>query len=146
MINHKLKMFPVWFALGLYAISMILPAFYTEFILIGELGHTVDEGYTWNGWKVLAFGWAAIFDWTIAWYANPLFAIATILLLQKKSCCFYYAWAALLVALTSFFYRNIWNDKDPPEHIASYGIGFYFWLLAFIVLIWATWSNQDACE
>jgi len=106
----------------------------------------VTRGKTWNGAKVLVFGWLGILDSTIAWYANPLFLVSSALFFSKRSSCFHFAYAGLLLALTSFFSCNIWNNKDPLEHIAAYDTGFYLWLFAFIFLIWATWLTKDALD
>lgn len=104
----------------------------------------IEEGPVWYGWEVLILGWSGAFSsfpyFTIAWYANPLFVLTVILLVKDKPPVLFSALSGLLIALTAFFFKRVWNDKEPPEVIVtSYGAGFYLWLTSFVILAVAAW-------
>lgn len=135
---------PAWITALLYLASLPLPAFHTTISWPGT--GIVHEGSTWPGWEVLLLGWAGILDATIAWYSNPLLLASLVLYARRRSRAFHFSCAALLTALTSLFYRNMWNDTDPPHHIENFGVGFYLWLSSIGFLVWVTWSRQDEFE
>jgi hypothetical protein len=129
-----------------YCLSLALPVFYTESVVSRWEGQ-IDPGETWYGIGVLLFGWMAALGspsrheyWSIAWFANPLFFLALALERSKRSLSFPTAILGLFIAITSVSFRKIWNDKEPPSIIiVSHGVGFYLWLIAFAVLIVASW-------
>lgn len=122
---------------GLYLLSLFLPAFTTEIMQPGSSTVVATEK-TWLGGQVLMLGWVAILDGSIAWYADIILIAALALYLVGSRHCFTFSFVAMFIALTAFLYQEIWNDSDPPELIASYDIGFYLWLLAFIVMFVAS--------
>ncbi len=124
----------------LYFLSLIFPVFYTK---LTPLMYYSEPGPTWYGIETLLVGWmAAIFNpfrhfenWSIAWLANPLFFTTFILVKNKRPLSFPIALLTLIIALTSLYFREIWSDKKPPSVVVtSYGIGFYFWIIAFILI------------
>lgn len=134
-------------AIWAYCLSLAFPAFYTKAVTSWE-GNLVDDGPTWYGIGVLVFGWLSAIGnpnryqyWSIAWFANPLFFLALSQVRRSRPTGFLTALFGLSIALTSIFKKKIWNDKEPPEIvITDYGIGFYLWLLAFVMLSVAAWN------
>lgn len=120
-----------------YLLSLFLPAFTTEILQSGS-ADVVASTRTWHGSEVLLLGWAAVFDGSIAWYANIILIAALALYLASSRLCFAFSFVALFIALTAFLYQEIWNDGDSPQFMASYEIGFYLWLLSFVLLFIAS--------
>ncbi len=139
-------------SITMYFLSLILPVFYTEYVTLAESERLTDPGETWYGIFVLLLGWAAALGsptryqyWSIAWFANPLFFLAASLLREKARFSFPIAIIGFIIALTSFFLKKIWNDKEPPSNlITGHGIGFYLWLMAFVLMIVASWKSINA--
>lgn len=123
------------FAIGGYVTSMFLPALHTEIVFYSQVVKT--EVYL--GWQVLAFGWTAILEGALAWYANPMFFAALALYFMRRKSCFKVSCVALALAVTSPLYRQMWNENDPPEHIVGYGLGFLLWLLSISAFTYITW-------
>lgn len=136
-IAHKQILIP-FIAVALYLASLLLPAFYTEFIYNYTGDPLIEKSGPYYGWTILLLGWAGILDYTIAWYANPAFVAAMILYMNNHPACITLAKIALALAMSSLLYRNIWSEDGTPEHIASYGPAFYLWLLSFVLMLFAT--------
>jgi hypothetical protein len=98
---------------------------------------------TWFGIEALATGWLGIFVGQFAWFANPLLAIAWLLVLLRR-------WIgatvttvlALLVAANTF---QLYAGEIPGDeggvvklHFEYPHVGFAFWMLSmFVVLVGA---------
>jgi hypothetical protein len=119
-------------AAALYLASLFLPALHTE--MQPQYGGLTDvKASFWNGWQVLMFGAAGILDGTPAWYSNPLLLVSAVLYAKRRRSCFFVSCAALSLAFSSVLYKEMWNDRDPPEQIVGYGPGFYLWMLSFLI-------------
>ncbi len=112
----------------LYLASLALPA-----ILTGPT--------TYPGFFVLMIGAFGMFDENFAWLANPTFFLASILYVtsQFRLACAISAVAALL-ALTSYTLERVCGD-DGCTPVIGFGLGFYAWLLAILVLFLASASS-----
>lgn len=135
-ITHK-NTFILITAVALYLTSMFLPALYTEFVYNYTGDPLIEKNAPYYGWKILILGWAGIFDYAVAWYANPAFIATIILYINNQPTCITSAKIALALAVTSLLYRNIWSEDGTPEHIANYGPAFYLWLSSFILILLA---------
>jgi hypothetical protein len=141
-------------SIAAYCLSLTLPVFYTEEVTLIELERSADRGLTWHGIFVLLLGWAAALGsptryqyWSIAWFANPLFFLAVARLRKKRASSFPISLIGLIVALTSFFLKKIWSDKEPPStFITEYGVGFYLWLIAFALMVLAAWKSRNVWQ
>ncbi|MFV3308384.1 hypothetical protein ACNFBT_24245 [Pseudomonas sp. NY15181] len=125
-----------------YAISFALPALHTE----EHWGDQRTPVYM-NGFEIALFGWSAIFGsgkyWSMAWYANPLLFVTIGFYAEGFREARVTAIAGLLVACTSPFLTRIWSDKEPPSvYVTGMGIGFYFWLAAFVIMLLATFRKR----
>jgi hypothetical protein len=91
-----------------------------------------------DGLDVLQQGASGWRDRVIAWYANPAFVAALI-------CCFLgrfkaalaVATAGLLLALSSFTAGPMAESAGRSIPAFSFAVGFYIWLLAFVVAVLA---------
>jgi len=126
----------------LYAASLPLTAFQTEMRSSYD-GFSDVTASSWHGWQVLMLGWAGILDGTVAWYSNPILLVSLNFRAKQKYSHLLMSCAPLLLASTSIFCREIWNDRDPPEQIVKYGLGFYLWLLSFTVFAWVAWVRRN---
>lgn len=89
-----------------------------------------------DGWSVLLWGWLALLDGTIAWYAN-LFLIASLVSLKKKNAlrALKFTILGLMIGFTSFFYTSMWGGPgDSRSPIVAYDIGVYLWLSSFVLV------------
>ena len=119
----------------LYFLSLILPAFTAQ---QNAAPYYVDNN-VWYGWQVLLFGWAGIFDGTVAWFANPVLILSLILLdlknLNLKSIyLFFLSLFGFLLAISSLLYKKMWNDGGYSK-ITEYGPAFYLWIFSFILMM-----------
>ena len=128
---HYFRRRIVMLSVSLYLISLSLPAFQTNY-------HHGD----WYGFSVLLQGWLGMFAHNYAWFGNIFLLISNIMYLCVKSnafkiTAFCISIAALLIALSCYFYRNIlvlpFHSADTPEYIRTFKIGYYFWLASFFV-------------
>ncbi|PJI50657.1 MAG: hypothetical protein CTR55_02495 [Pseudomonas sp.] len=129
-------------ALAPYAISFALPALHTE-----ERWGEDRIPVSMYGWEVALFGWSAIIGsgkyWSMAWYANPLLLGTIAFYAGGFRVAQLTAIVGLLVACTSPFVSRIFSDKEPPSiYVTGMGIGFYFWLAAFVIMLLATFIKR----
>jgi len=125
-------------SIACYALSLAMPAF----------RFSPDEPWIkfsggndlWSGLLVLILGWIGIFQGVVAWFANPAWLVAVILLFGSKfKASAVWAVATICLALTSFFLNAIAANEGGGEiHIQTMGCGFYVWLLSFLVLLIGT--------
>jgi hypothetical protein len=105
-------------------------------------------GSRFTGFDVLLQGWRGTRAAVLAWYANPLFVFACLLLARRAavaaSVC---AALAVALSLTTFVARDIAAALDvavPPFRVQ---IGFYFWIAAQCgVLLVAVASKRAVME
>ena len=124
-----------WVSIACYVLSLAMPAF----------RFSPDEPWVkfsggndlWSGLVVLMLGWVGIFQGVLAWFANPAWLVAVILLFRSRfKACAAWAFAAICLALTSYFLNAIAADEGGGEiHIQTMGSGFYVWLLSLLVLL-----------
>jgi uncharacterized membrane protein len=96
-----------------------------------------------SGFAAFFSGFFALFDRQFAWLANPLGLIAPVLLLRRRyDAALLVSLAALLVAQQTWLLVGtvIWGDEAgvKKDLVTSLGLGFYFWLLAFLLLVFAS--------
>jgi len=120
---------------SLYYLSLILPAFTAQ----QNAAPYYVENDVWYGWQVLLFGWAGIFDGTIAWLANPILIFSFTTLNSKnyniKSIHYLFlSLIGLILALSSLLYKKMWNDGGYSK-ITEYGPAFYLWIFSFILML-----------
>lgn len=116
-------------ACGLYTIALFLPVY------------VVPDG-SWPGWVVLIVGWAGVIllakgqIGVIAWFANPVFAVALGLLVGRL----YRAAAivggiAVVLALPCFLVWQLVRDEaGNTQPVLGYGAGLFLWLAAVAIV------------
>lgn len=119
-----------WLVLGtsiiLYSISFMLPAL------------LLKESY-FLGQYVFKMGWYGIFVLNFAWYANPIYYFSIIAYLEKN---FTSARNRTFIALIFGSFSLITNDwysgGNVLNIIEGVGIGFYVWMLSFLIIFIGT--------
>lgn len=112
-------------SLGCYLWALTLPAIRDS------------ESYLIGG-ATLAFGWMQVLSLTsLAWLANPLYALAIKYTWRKENLL-----AAILLALAVLigadtFRLESYHDgtRSDPVAVQSVGIAFYIWQLSFLLLL-----------
>ncbi|MBF5012704.1 hypothetical protein [Burkholderia pseudomultivorans] len=108
---------------ALYALSLTMPAMHFE------------REASLSGLSVLAQGWWGLFMLNPAWLANPLYAVAAVQFARNRYIrASRYSAAALAFALCSLFATKWYFNEADATPISSFGIAFYAWLVAQIVL------------
>ncbi len=112
----------LYFSACLFIGSLFLPGFVTP-----------DQG-AWPGYMILAFGYIGIFLFVFAWFANIFGFVAFIFALTKQyKVALFLAVVAVLVALDAYGFHSIPGD-DGSEPVSYLGIGFYIWIVSFLIL------------
>jgi hypothetical protein len=119
-----------WLAAGavsLFVLSLFLPA-------IDGPGFPALTGM-----DVLSQGASGWRDGVVAWYANPVFAVAVVsCLLGRYRFALIGAVAGTLLALSSFSAGTVAQTFGRSVPAFSFAAGYYLWLLAFVDLILAS--------
>ncbi|MXN79752.1 hypothetical protein GR157_34145 [Burkholderia sp. 4701] len=111
-------------SVALYAISLLMPAMYFE------------KEASLTGMSVLAQGWLGLLMLNPSWLANPLYTIAAVQFARSRySRASIFSGAAVACALCSLFTTKWYFNEANATPIASFGIAFYTWLVAQIVLL-----------
>ncbi|WP_058034492.1 hypothetical protein [Burkholderia pseudomallei] len=121
-------------SVALYAISLLMPAMYFE------------KEPSLTGMSVLSQGWLGLLMLNPSWLANPLYTIAAVQFTRSRySRASIFSGAAVACALCSLFTTKWYFNEANATPIASFGIGFYTWLVAQIVLLFGSLRlRQDA--
>jgi hypothetical protein len=118
-------------ALGLWALSLLLPAF-------------AVTGDTTFGWQALVFGillgWAAIGGW--AAYANIFFFVSATLIWRNRSPMPWLLVALMLVCTLPFF-DELRLPGDGSSNVVSWGWGAVVWVLAHLILLSAAYARSE---
>ncbi|MGZ6480223.1 MAG: hypothetical protein ACXWQE_13020 [Bdellovibrionales bacterium] len=119
----------LYWAVGLFAISCVLPALMCE----------ETEAYkSLSGFWLLLFGWMGVGQAMFAWFANPLGALgAVFLILGKYRNSVIVELLAVVLGLQTFFLSHVPGgeaDGSGITYIAHPGAGFYCWELSFILV------------
>lgn len=124
----------VWISLVVYVVSLFLPGIIYEPSVATGYVRPTDFGY-----QILSLGWLGIFYGYIAWYANPLYFIALVVLKAKAyRTAFKLSIASILVGLTALLINTVpANEGGGVTAIRSFGIGYYIWLVALAVQFYA---------
>lgn len=128
----------IYLAAALYLVSLFTPA----------MSFTIAAPAT--GLNLLEVGWLGLFIGMLAWYANVAAALGFIMALLKNfRAALLVSVAAIVLGSQSFFLRLVPTNEGnfggcdlgpamvgtdscvPVDHL---GIGFYLWMLSFILL------------
>lgn len=106
---------------------------------------------SWNGGGLLFFGWMGVVDSQFGWFANPIYALALLLVVFRK-------WAfavitgslALLVALNTLtlFFQEIPADEAgvATTHLVYLHVGFFLWIAsigaAIVGTLWLAFRDR----
>jgi len=105
----------------LYLISLTQ----NSFMLNNEEGH--------YGYLALIFGFYAVFDTGISWLAN--FLIIFSWLFRHKKASLYFSLSALILGVSFLLIDEIvMGTNNKYGKITGYDIGYYFWILSFLVM------------
>ncbi|MBP0715663.1 hypothetical protein ABXK61_20410 [Burkholderia sola] len=108
----------------LYVLSLTMPAMHFE------------KEASLSGMSVLAQGWWGLFMLNPAWLANPLYIVAAIQLARSRYMrASQLSAAAFACALCSLFTTKWYFNEADATPISGYGVAFYVWLVAHIVLL-----------
>jgi hypothetical protein len=126
-----------------YLVACATPALH----LAGKENTTLGEPTSMIGLAALFSGFFALFEGQFAWLANPLGLVALILLFRRRyDSSLLLSLAALLVAQQTWFLVGtvIWGDEAgvKKDLVTSLGLGFYLWLVAFLLLVVASLVGQ----
>lgn len=105
----------VWLSAALYLISLFLPA-----AVVPNVGSNAPE--IMRGGEILCLGWMGVISLQPAWLANPAYILA--LLLDGSETGYYLSWVSVILAFFSPFFI-----------VEKVLIGFYIWILSFVVLL-----------
>lgn len=108
----------------LYILSLVLPAMYFE------------KEAPLSGMSVLVQGWWGLLMLNPAWLANPLYVVAIVQLARNRYArSSLFSAAALACALCSLLTTKWYFNEADATPISGYGVAFYAWLVAHIVLL-----------
>lgn len=92
---------------------------------------SVDYGY-----KVLLMGWAGVFVFCFAWFANVSFVTSALLMREKTKLALILSLVGLALSVQSFVFRTKWLDEGFVKSldVERLGIGFYLWFFSLILI------------
>ncbi|NRA92462.1 MAG: hypothetical protein HRU26_07205 [Psychroserpens sp.] len=86
-----------------------------------------------QGYVILILGFYAVFDTGISWLANFLIIFSWIF--RNKKASFYYSLSALVLGISFVFVDEVIKGTyNAYEKVTGYDIGYYLWLLSFLVM------------
>src|SRR5690242_9027866 len=108
----------------MYLVSLPLVGFHAR---VTCCGYGTLDTLDYRGYEILLTGWLGVLDGTIAWYANPLLALALATIGKKGNTSLWLSGAGLFLALSTFFYRKTWIDERYASYanVDTWGLGFY---------------------
>ncbi len=125
-------------SVGLFFFSLATPVFY------------VQDFSSESGLRILFWGWMGVFVGVFGWFANVFYALAILLfLLGKKKFAFVISILGALVAFDSFRLRYMYYGDasgtpfQSAYDITGYGVGFYFWMIAMLLLPIGIYFSKD---
>ncbi|WP_179334997.1 hypothetical protein [Winogradskyella costae] len=108
-------------SLILYLISLTQNAFYIN-------NENENQGYL-----ILIFGFYAIFGAGVSWLANILILFSWLFRHKKSS--IYFSLSALILGISFLFFdKVVMGTNNKYEIITGYDIGYYCWILSFLVM------------
>jgi hypothetical protein len=111
-----------------WAVSLLLPAL------------TVRGGPTLSGFDLLTQGWQGVSRGVLAWYANPLFAVAVLAAAANRArAAGVAAGVAVVLALTSFAAEDMLGRQMPSVPDLELRAGFFVWAAALIAMFIWSW-------
>lgn len=106
----------------LYSISFVLPAL------------LLKESY-FLGSYLFKMGWYGIFVLNFSWYANPIYYFSIIAYFQKNfTSARNKAFIALVFGSFSLITNDWYSGGNVLNIIEGVGIGFYIWMLSFLII------------
>lgn len=136
LLNSKLL---VVLSIVFYLISLVLPAAYIN--IVSDDMDNMRCVETTIGLSLLGWGWVGVIVFAVpAWFANITYYIALIVYrYSNMSWTIQWSYLTLVFALTSYYMHLQLTDTD----YICFGIGFYCWLLSFILLIVACYCRRS---
>jgi len=129
MTSFTTKLFNVSFLI--YVISFALPAY----TITDYDGSRITYGIGAFFMGAVVFIGGGILEWFI-WLANPLFIFSIYLKQKQKKGAILFGWAAILVALSFCFKKDILaSESGSTAPIEQKGIGYFLWVSSMV--IWA---------
>ncbi|MBU9679139.1 hypothetical protein KTF37_20020 [Burkholderia multivorans] len=111
-------------SVGLYVVSLLLPAMYFE------------KEAPLIGMSVLAQGWWGVLMLNPSWLANPLYVIAAVQFGRARyGRASVFSGAAVVCALCSLFTTKWYFNEADATPITGFGIAFYVWLISQVALL-----------
>lgn len=92
--------------------------------------------------EVLAFGWLSPLALNFAWFANPVFVVACLRLMQGKSAVTLSILAVVLSLDTFRFTTYLLDEGGATTPVYGYGWGAALWFSSFAVLLAAAGTRQ----
>ena len=127
--GEKLKLALILASGAAYTTSLFLPGILTRTQAL-------------HGIYILVNGWLGILQLQLAWYANPAYFLALLLLLlERPKAARIAATLAVVLGLTSFVAREWWFHEGFGTPITGFGSGLYVWLAALVLLALASFSR-----
>lgn len=119
-------------SVGLYIASLNLPALFFEKGMHGD--------------EVLTSGWAAIFIFNFAWFANLTYLISIInLISQNWKKALMWCGITIFLALNTFLFTGVPDTTGSNSNtpLTGYGWGFVCWGLAFLFMLATCISYEE---
>ena len=151
--DRQIKKLVILSVILLFIVSLILPAFYImqkdyyeHFISIALYVNLSEQVTNCLGIHCLFFGWLGILFvgafGTISWFANIFFIPILVTYYKNRSSSMIMSFIALALALSAYSVKDslkLLEDmegigRDLTQEVVVWGIGFYCWLLVYIIL------------
>lgn len=119
-----------WFAIGIYSISLLLPAYLTREPHMQQIGL-----------MLLLFGWVTLFQSITSWLANPLIFFCFYFMQSKPYLCTILAGIAILLAHDFYKVESMGWDSSYEIYqgeVIGINIGCYLWLSSLVLTLLAS--------
>lgn len=120
-----------------FCYCLTLPAFVTEQSYLIESRH-YEPGSTYYGYKVLVLGWAGVLVGSFGWIANPLYLVSIAYVIRRKPISCFLLCVALILAISSFIFKNLSTSGVSNEYIKYFLTGFWYWLVSLLLMFIAS--------
>lgn len=119
-------------SIGIFLISLTQKVFATRAMVDGEVWHYE----IWYGFEIFMFGWLGPLGLAFGWYANIILIFALYYLGSNLKYSAILSSLGFLLALSSLLFKKMFLDERwaPYSDVVEWSIGFYLWLLCFLVL------------
>ena len=138
-----------WISIAVYVISFFLPAFY-EF---GENPLDNSSPRYWIGISVFLAGglflpFFFVNWWVLLWLANPLYWKGLSDYWHHKDGGVFYVISSFILGLLflTTYKSSFQSNLDSVHVVGQVGLGYYLWMMSFVLLFVAMYMDPELCE